>query len=144
MAYVMELTREKTYELLELTVRNGARPVVVLEDPDGIAHEIYVELLFSDRDDTVIFDYSDFMMEYVFSVEKMRELSDKAYVVVEDVRYLYGKSATSKILADFVRKMNEAQTGVLFIGRRAKLDMAEFTELADEFIQYIISIDSEM
>ena len=79
MAYTMTLTREKTYELLELTLSNGARPVIVLEDTEDVAHELFVELLFSDRKDTVIFDYSDFIMNEAFSIDKINELADRHY-----------------------------------------------------------------
>ena len=143
MAYTMSLTREKTYELLELTLNNGARPVIVLEDAEDVAHELFVELLFSDRKDTVIFDYSDFIMNEAFSIDKINELALKGYVIVEDVKFLYGKSATSKILADFAKSMQEAGTGVIFTGKRVTVDMAEFIEQAGENVHYVIVLESE-
>ena len=143
MAYTLSLTREKTYELLELTINNGARPVIVIEDGDEVAHELFVDLLFSDRKDTLIFNYNDFIMNEAFSLSKINELSKVCYVVVEDVKYLYGKSATAKILAEFAGKMQEAQTGIIFIGKRAIMDMAEFIEQADDVVQYIIKLEEE-
>lgn len=143
MAYTMSLTREKAYELLELALNNGARPVMVIEDPDDVAHELFVELLFSDRKDTAIFDYSDFIMNEAFSMERISELALRGYVIVENVKHLYGKSATSKILAEFARRMQDSGTGLIFIGKRATMDMAEFIEQAEDFVQYIIKLEQE-
>lgn len=143
LAYNLQLTREKTYELLELTLTNGAHPIIVLDDPEGIAHELFIDLLFADRKDTEIFNYSDFIMNQAFSMESMNELAKRRYIVVEDVKYLYGKSATSKILADFAEKMLASDTGVIFVGRHAIMDMAEFIEQAEDSVQYVIALDLE-
>lgn len=143
MAFLLSLSRDKTYELLDLTVRNGARPVIVLEDPDEIAHELFIDLLFADRVDTEVFDYGDFIMDQAFSMEKIDSLSKKAYIIVENVKHLYGKSATSRILADFVRRMRDTDTGVIFTGKRTSLDMAEFIGQTEECIQYVISVETE-
>jgi len=143
MAFNLSLTRDKTYELLDLSLRNGAKPVAVLEDPDEIAHEMFIDLLFSERKDTCVLEYGNFIMEQAFSVEGMKQLSNYRYIIIENVKHLYGKSATSRILADFVKYMTENDAAVIFIGKRAVFDMAEFIELADEYIQYIITVDSE-
>ena len=143
MAFCLNLTRVKTYELLELSLKNGAKPIMVMEDPDGISHELFVDLLFSERKDTCILEYGEFIMEQAFSVDKIKQLGDYRYVVIENVKHLYGKSATAKILAEFVKYMAENDTGVIFIGKRAAMDMAEFMELADEYIQYAVVIESE-
>lgn len=143
MAYNLQLTREKAYELLELTLENGAHPIIVLDDPENVAHELFVDLLFADRKDTEIYNYTDFIMNKAFSMEQISELAKKRYIVVEDVKYLYGKSATSKILADFAEKMLSENTGVIFIGRHAIMDMAEFTEQAEDIVQYVIALEIE-
>lgn len=143
MAYTVNLTREKTYELLELTINNCAKPVMIIEDNDGVAHEIFIELLFADRKDTAVFNYGDFIMSEAFSVSKIAELSKLGYIIVEDVKHLYGKSATSKILVEFVSKMQDAGVGVIFTGKRVIRDMAEFIEQADGVLQYIIELEPE-
>lgn len=143
MAFELTLTKDRAYELLELTVANGARPVIIIEDPDDIADEMFVQLIFEGRKDSRIFEYSDFVMNEAFDIEKIKKLADYCFVVVKNVKFLYGKSATSKILADFVKTMSEESTGVIFIGRRATYEMAEFAELADAYINYIIQLVKE-
>ena len=143
MAFELSLTRDRAFELLELTVHNGARPIMVIEDPDNIAHEMFVDLIFSDRKDTAVFDYSEFVMDRAFSMDKIKELTSYCFVIIENVKHLYGKSATSKILADFVKCMSDESTAVVFIGKRAMYDMAEFIEQAGEYVNYIIKIDKE-
>lgn len=143
MAFELSLTKEQAYELLELTVSNGARPAIVIEDCQGVAHDMLVDLLFADRKDTRVFDYSDFVMDQAFSMDKIKELGSYCFVVIENVKHLYGKSATSKILADFVRCMAEESTGVIFIGNRVTHDMAEFMEQAAESLHYVIRLDGE-
>lgn len=143
MSFELSLTREQTFELLELTVHNGARPVIVIEDRDGISHEMFVDLIFADRKDTAVFDYSDFVMDQAFSMDKIKELASYCFVIIENVKHLYGKSATSKILADFVKCMSAESTAVIFVGKRATYDMAEFIEQAGDCVQYIIKVCSE-
>lgn len=143
MAFELSLTKEQVFELLELTVNNGARPVMVIEDNDGIAHEMLVDLIFADRKDTAIFDYSDFVMDRAFSMDKIKELGSYCFVIIENVKHLYGKSATSKILADFVKCMAEESTAVIFVGSRTTYDMAEFIEQAEPYLNYIIKLDGE-
>lgn len=143
MAFELSLNKDRTYELLELTIANGARPVMIIEDPEGVAHDLFVELIFSERKDSKVLDYNDFVMDYAFDMEKIRELTKYCFVVIENVKFLYGKSATSKILADFAEKMSTESTAVIFIGKRITYDMAEFMEYAKDTIQYIIRLDSE-
>lgn len=143
MAYNLQLSRDKAYELLDYVLTNGAHPIIVIDDPEGVARELFIDLLFADRKDTSILNYSDFIMNQAFSIDGMNELAQKRYIVVEDVKYLYGKSATSKILADFAETMQANDVGVIFIGRHAVMDMAEFTELAESTVQYVISLDLE-
>lgn len=143
MAYELALTKDRAYELLELTVANGARPIIVIEDPDEIANEMLIDLIFSERKDTVIFDYNDFVMDQAFDVEKINLLASYCFVVIKNVKYLYGKSATAKILSDFVKRMSEESTAVIFSGKRAGYDMAEFIDQAGECVQYVITLDSE-
>ena len=143
MAFELSLTKEQAFELLELTVSNGARPVIVIEDSQGSAHDMLIDLIFSDRKDTKIFDYSDFVMDQAFSIDKIKELGSYCFVVIENVKHLYGKSATSKILADFVRCMAQESTAVIFVGNRATYDMAEFIEQAEDAVHYIIRLDGE-
>ena len=76
-------------------------------------------------------------------MDKIRQLGDYRYIVIENVKHLYGKSATAKILAEFVKCMAENDTGVIFTGRRAAVDMAEFMELAEDYIQYVIVVETE-
>lgn len=143
MAFELTLTKDRAYELLELTVVNGARPVIIIEDPEDIADEMLVQLIFEGRKDSKIFEYSDFVMNEAFDIEKIKKLADYCFVVVKNVKFLYGKSATSKILADFVKTMYEESTGVIFIGKRAVYDMAEFAEQADDYVNYIIRLVNE-
>lgn len=143
MAFELTLTKDRAYELLELTVANGARPVIVIEDPDDIADEMFVQLIFEGCRDSKIFEYNDFIMNEAFDIEKIKKLSDYCFVIVKNVKFLYGKSATSKILADFVKTMYEESTGVIFIGKRATYDMAEFVEQAEDYVNYIIRLVKE-
>ncbi len=143
MAFELTLTKDRAYELLELTVANGARPVIIIEDPDDIADEMFVQLIFEGRKDSKIFEYSDFIMNEAFDIQKIKRLSDYCFVVVKNVKFLYGKSATSKILADFVKSMCEESTGVIFIGKRVTYDMAEFAEQANDYVNYIIRLVKE-
>ncbi len=143
MAFELTLTKDRAYELLELTVANGARPVIIMEDPDDIAEEMFIELIFEGRKDTKIFEYSDFVMDEAFDREKIKKLGDYCFVIVKNVKFLYGKSATSKILADFVENMHRESTGVIFIGKRALYDMAEFAERAQNYVNYIIKLEKE-
>ncbi len=143
MAFELTLTKDRAYELLELTVANGARPVIIMEDPDDIANEMFVQLIFEGRKDSKIFEYSDFVMDEAFDIEKIKKLSDYCFVIVKNVKHLYGKSATSKILADFVKNMHGESTGVIFIGKRALYDMAEFAEQAEDYVNYIIRLEKE-
>ena len=143
MAFNLALTKDRAYELLELTVTNGARPVIVLEDPDGVADDMIIDLIFADRKDTVLFDYNDFVMNEAFDIEKIKHLSNYCFVVIKDVKSLYGKSATSRILADFVERMANESTAVIFTGERTTYEMGDFLRLADEYVNYIITLDSE-
>lgn len=143
MAFELALTKDRAYELLELTVANGARPVIVMEDPDGVANEMIIDLIFAGRKDTAIFDYNDFVMNEAFDIEKIAHLGNYCFVVIKDVKSLYGKSATSKILADFTRQMAKESTAVIFTGERATYEMGDFLNLADEYVHYIITLDSE-
>ncbi|MBQ7974945.1 MAG: hypothetical protein IJ300_04585 [Clostridia bacterium] len=143
MAFELALTKDRAYELLELTVTNGARPVIVIEDPDGTADEMIIDLIFSGRKDSAIFEYNDFVMNQAFDISKINRLGDYCFVIIKGVKSLYGKSATAKILADFVKQMAKESTSVIFTGQRAAYDMSEFIELASDCIHYIITIDSE-
>ena len=80
MAFELTLTKDRAYELLELTVANGARPVIVIEDPDDIADEMFVQLIFEGRRDSKIFEYNDFIMNEAFDIEKIKKLSDYCFV----------------------------------------------------------------
>ena len=143
MAFELTLTKDRAYELLELTVANGARPVIIIEDPDDAAEDLFVRLIFEGRKDSKIFEYSDFIMNEAFDIQKIKKLADYCFVVVKNVKFLYGKSATSKILADFVKTMHSESTGVIFIGKRAICDMAEFAEQAEDYVNYIIKLVNE-
>ncbi len=143
MAFNLSLTKDRAYELLELTVTNGARPVIVLEDPDGVADDMIIDLIFADRKDTAVFDYNDFVMNEAFDIEKIKHLSNYCFVVIKGVKSLCGKSATSKILADFVQRMANESTAVIFTGERATYEMSDFLRIAGEYVHYIITLDSE-
>ena len=143
MAFELALTKDRAYELLELTVENGARPVIVMEDPDGVANEMIIDLIFSGRKDTVVFDYNDFVMNEAFNIEKIKQLGNYCFVVIKDVKSLYVKSATSKILADFAARMVQESTAVIFVGERASYEMSEFLKIAGDYVHYIITLDSE-
>ena len=143
MAFELALTKDRAYELLELTVANGARPVIVIEDADGVADEMIIDLIFSSRKDTAVFDYNDFVMNEAFDMERINLLGNYCFVVIKNVRSLYGKSATSKILADFVQRMAKESTAVIFTGERTTYEMSDFLRLAHEYVHYIITLDSE-
>ena len=143
MAFNLALTKDRAYELLELTVANGARPVIIMEDPDGVADDMIIDLIFADRKDTAMFDYNDFVMDEAFDIEKIKRLSNYCFVVIKNVKSLYGKSATSKILADFVQRMSNESIAVIFTGERITYEMGDFLRLAGEYVNYIITLDSE-
>lgn len=143
MAFELNLTKDRAYELLELTIANGARPLIVIEDPDGVADEMIIDLIFADRKDTAVFDYNDFVMNEAFDIEKIKHLGDYCFVVIKDVKSLYGKSATSKILADFSERMAKESTAVIFTGKRATYEMGDFLRLANEYVHYIIKLETE-
>ncbi len=143
MAFELFLTKERIYELLELTVNNGARPVIIIEDEEDVLAEELIDLIFGGRKDTQVFDYSDFVMDRAFNIEKIKELASYCFVIIENVKYLYGKSATSKILLDFAETMTKESTAVIFVGKRTTYDMAEFIDRAGDLVHYIIRVDSE-
>lgn len=143
MAFELALTKDRAYELLELTVANGARPVIIIQDPDGTADELLIDLIFSGRKDTAVFEYNEFIMNEAFDIEKINRLTERCFVIIKDVKSLHGKSATSKILADFVKRMADESTAVIFTGETAVYDMDEFIGLSREYIHYIITLDSE-
>lgn len=143
MAFELALTKDRAYELLELTVANGARPVIIIQDPDGTADEFLIDLIFSGRKDTAVFEYNEFIMNEAFDIEKINRLTERCFVIIKDVKSLHGKSATSKILADFVKRMADESTAVIFTGETAVYDMDEFIGLSREYIHYIITLDSE-
>lgn len=140
MSMEMTLGYARARDLLSLSVKNDARPIVLAEISDETKNILFNEA-FCDASGIFCVELEDFLMNYVYSIEKQRTLLSYPYIIVDNVTNLRGKSGTLKIISTFIETMKNYNVSVMFFGTELFREMEEVLRICGSKINYIIKIE---
>ncbi len=140
MGMEMTLGYERARDLISLSVKNDARPIVLAEISDETKKILFDEA-FCDASGIFCVELEDFLMNYVYSIEKQRTLLSYHYIIVDNIINLRGKSGTLKIISTFIENMKNYNVSVMFFGKEAFREMEEVLRICGSKINYIIKIE---